>query len=218
MNLALKLVGLAALAGLVVVALSSRGPSAPDLRQCQDRQPRAGQGPGHAGHGTPLVASGKDQLAIFSQGCFWGVEERFRRVPGVVATAVGYTGGHTENPSYEDVCTDQTGHAESVLVEFDPAVVSYADLLKFFWSSHDPTTPDASGPDYGTQYRSAIFTFGPEQQQAALASRDEAQRSLADPIVTEIAPAGRFWIAEDYHQQWDEKHGARSARCHTGRI
>ena len=210
MNLALKVVGLAALAGLIVAALSSAGPLASNLDSVKIGNPALGKDPGHAGHGTPLLASGKNQLAIFSQGCFWGVEERFRRVPGVVATAVGYTGGHTENPSYEDVCTDQTGHCESVLVEFDPAQVSYADLLKFFWSSHDPTTPDASGPDHGTQYRSAIFTFGAEQQQAALASRDEAQRSIADPIVTEIAPAGKFWIAEDYHQQWDEKHGARS--------
>ena len=172
--------------------------------------PALGKAPGHAGHGTPLVARAHNQLAIFAQGCFWGVEERFRRVPGVVATAVGYAGGHTENPSYEDVCTDQTGHAESVLVEFDPAKISYPELLRFFWSSHDPTSGNAQGPDHGTQYRSAIFTFNAQQQSEALTSRDEAQRSLAEPITTEIAPAGPFWIAEDYHQQWDEKHGARS--------
>ena len=172
--------------------------------------PACGTHPGHVGHGTALTPSGNDQLAIFAQGCFWGVEERFRRVPGVVATAVGYTGGHTREPSYEDVCTDRTGHAEAVLVEFDPARVSYAELLSFFWQSHDPTSGNAQGPDHGTQYRSAIFTFGPEQLAAARASRDEQQRRLADPITTEIAAAGPFWVAEDYHQQWDEKHGTRS--------
>jgi peptide-methionine (S)-S-oxide reductase len=172
--------------------------------------PSCGTRPGGAGHGTPLVPAGKDQLAIFAQGCFWGVEERFRKVPGVVATAVGYAGGHTANPSYEDVCTGRTGHAESVLVEFDPAQVSYEKLLRFFWETHDPTSGDAQGPDHGTQYRSAILTFGPEQQKEALASREQAQRGLRDPITTEIAPARPFWIAEGYHQQWDEKHGALS--------
>ena len=172
--------------------------------------PACGKDPGHAGHGTPLVATGKDQLAIFAQGCFWGVEERLRKVPGVVATAVGYTGGHAANPSYEDVCGDSTGHAEAVLVEFDPAKVTYADLLRFFWETHDPTSGNAQGPDRGTQYRSAIFTFGPEQQKEALAARDEAQKSLREPITTQIAPAGPFWIAESYHQQWDERHGSLS--------
>ncbi|MBS2023846.1 MAG: peptide-methionine (R)-S-oxide reductase MsrB [Deltaproteobacteria bacterium] len=172
--------------------------------------PALGKSPGGVGHGTPLKATGKNELAVFAQGCFWGVEERFRRVPGVVATAVGYTGGHTKDPSYEDVCSDQTGHAESVLVEFDPAQVSYAKLLEFFWSSHDPTSGNRQGPDHGTQYRSAIFTFSDAQEKAALASRDEAQKTLVDKITTEIAPAGPFWVAEDYHQQWDEKHHARS--------
>lgn len=172
--------------------------------------PACGTRPGHVGHGTPLAPSGKNQLAIFAQGCFWGVEERFRKVPGVVATAVGYTGGHAQNPSYEDVCSDATGHAEAVLVEFDPSQVSYDALLKFFWQTHDPTSGDRQGPDRGTQYRSAIFTFGPDQQAAARASRDEEQKRLQDRITTEIAPAGPFWVAEDYHQQWDEKHGALS--------
>jgi peptide-methionine (S)-S-oxide reductase len=169
--------------------------------------PSCGTRPGGAGHGTPLVPTGKDQLAIFAQGCFWGVEERLRKVPGVVATAVGYTGGHTSSPSYEDVCSHRTGHAEAVLVEFDPAKVSYAELLAFFWRTHDPTSGDRQGPDVGTQYRSAIFTFGPEQQAAALASRDEEQKRLVGRITTQIAPAGPFWIAEEYHQQWDERHG-----------
>ncbi len=172
--------------------------------------PSCGTRPGNVGRGTPLVPSGKNQLAVFAQGCFWGVEERLRKVPGVVATAVGYTGGHTANPSYEDVCTHGTGHAEAVLVEFDPGRVSYAELLAFFWRTHDPTSGDRQGPDRGSQYRSAIFTFGPEQLAAAVASRDEEQGRLANRITTEIAPAGPFWIAEDYHQQWDEKHGALS--------
>ncbi len=172
--------------------------------------PACGTRPGHVGHGTALVPSGKNQLAIFAQGCFWGVEERFRKVPGVVATAVGYTGGHRQNPSYEEVCTHATGHAEAVLVEFDPAQVTYGKLLDFFWQTHDPTSGDRQGPDHGSQYRSAIFTFGPEQMKEALATRAQEQKRLRDTITTEIAPAGPFWTAEDYHQQWDEKHGALS--------
>ena len=172
--------------------------------------PSLGKRPGNVGHGTPLTASAGNQLATFAQGCFWGVEERFRRVPGVVATAVGYTGGSERDPSYELVSAHRTGHAEAVLVEFDPARVSYAELLKVFWETHDPTSGDRQGPDRGHQYRSAIFTFGPEQQAAALASRSAEQAKLADRVTTEIAPIGPFWIAEDYHQQWDEKHGYRS--------
>ncbi len=172
--------------------------------------PSCGTQPGNVGRGTPLLPSGRNRLAVFAQGCFWGVEERFRKVPGVLATAVGYTGGRTQNPTYEDVCSHATGHAESVLVEFDPARVSYEELLRFFWQSHDPTSGDRQGPDRGDQYRSAIFTFGQEQMQAALASRAEEQRHLADPITTEIEEAGPFWVGESYHQQWDEKHGALS--------
>jgi peptide-methionine (S)-S-oxide reductase len=162
------------------------------------------------GHGTPLHADPGHELAIFAQGCFWGSEERFRQVPGVVATAVGYTGGTPANPSYEDVSDHTTGHAESVLVEFDPKKVTYTDLLRLFWSSHDPTTKDRQGPDVGTNYRSAIFTLDANQQRMALASRAEEQKKLAQPITTEIAPAKAFWVAEDYHQQWDEKHGTES--------
>ncbi len=172
--------------------------------------PGLGTRPGNVGHGTPLVAPPGHQLAIFAQGCFWGVEERFRRVPGVVATAVGYTGGGERDPDYETVSAHRTGHAESVLVEFDPAKVGYADLLRVFWETHDPTSGDRQGPDRGHQYRSAIFTFGAEQQRTALASRDAEQARLADRITTEIAPAGPFWVAEAYHQQWDERHGYRS--------
>jgi peptide-methionine (S)-S-oxide reductase len=204
MNLAFSL---SALGLLGLAAIGLRGGGGGDGKV---GNPACGTDPGHAGHGTPLVARGKNQLAVFAQGCFWGVEERFRKVPGVVATAVGYAGGHAASPSYEDVCTGTTGHAESVLVEFDPAQVSYEKLLRFFWETHDPTSGNAQGPDRGTQYRSAIFTSGPEQQKEALASREEAQKGLRDPITTEIAPAGPFWIAEGYHQQWDEKHGSLS--------
>ncbi|HET7788723.1 MAG TPA: peptide-methionine (S)-S-oxide reductase MsrA [Myxococcales bacterium] len=204
MNLGLSLSALGLL-GLAVFAVRGGGGAGARVGN-----PACGTDPGHAGHGTPLAARGKNQLAVFAQGCFWGVEERFRKVPGVVATAVGYAGGHTANPSYEDVCTGSTGNAESVLVEFDPAQVSYEKLLRFFWETHDPTSGDAQGPDRGTQYRSAIYTFGPEQQKEALASREQAQKGLRDPITTEITPIGPFWIAEDYHQQWDEKHGALS--------
>jgi peptide-methionine (S)-S-oxide reductase len=181
--------------------------------------PQCGKNPGHVGHGTPLVPEKGHELAVFAQGCFWGVEERFRKVPGVVATAVGYTGGHTDDPSYEDVCTHRTGHAEAVLVEFDPAKVSYRQLLDFFWTSHDPTSGDRQGPDVGDNYRSAVFTFGPEQQAQALASRDAYQQKLMDKITTQIAPAGKFWVAEGYHQQWDEKHGYLSCPVpHAPRV
>jgi peptide-methionine (S)-S-oxide reductase len=174
------------------------------------KRPEVGTQPGHVGHGTPLHADSDHQLAIFSQGCFWGVENRFRQVPGVVATAVGYTGGSVADPSYSQVSSHGTGHAESVLVEFDPAKVTYSRLLEIFWSSHDPTSGDRQGPDVGSQYRSAIFTFNDEQQKAALSSRDAEQKKLEDRITTQIALAGPFWMAEDYHQQWDEKHGYRS--------
>ncbi len=200
-------------AGLVAAVLAARTvvkPSQAEGAGVTIGNPSLGTKPGNAGHGTPLAASGKDQLAVFAQGCFWGVEERFRRVPGVVATAVGYAGGRTRDPSYEDVSSHRTGHAEAVLVEFDPGRVSYAELLEVFWRTHDPTSGDRQGPDRGSQYRSAIFTFGAEQQAASLASRDAEQARLADRITTEIAPAGPFWIAENYHQQWDEKHGYRS--------
>jgi peptide-methionine (S)-S-oxide reductase len=169
-----------------------------------------GTHPGGVGHGTPLRPQPGHALAIFSQGCFWGVEYRFRQVPGVVATAVGYTGGHTENPSYEMVSSHGTGHAESVLVEFDPTKVSYQQLLSLFWASHDSTSGDRQGPDRGSQYRSAIFTFGDEQQALALASREAEQKHLVSPITTEVKPAGPFWVAEPEHQQWDERHGYES--------
>jgi len=201
-----------ALLAMGVVAAMGTGPSPQTASggAAMIGNPSVGKNPGHVGHGTALVPSGKNQLAIFAQGCFWGVEERLRKVPGVVATAVGYTGGRMQNPTYEDVSGHGTGHAEAVLVEFDPDKVSYAELLRFFWRTHDSTSGDRQGPDRGSQYRSAIFTFGPEQLATAVASRAEEQKKLVDRITTEVSAAGPFWIAEDYHQQWDEKHGALS--------
>lgn len=147
------------------------------------------------------------EKATFAAGCFWGVEATFRRLAGVKSTQVGYTGGALDNPSYEAVCTDRTGHAEAIEVTFDPEVISYHDLLEVFWDNHDPTTKNRQGPDVGTQYRSAIFFHSPEQEQEARASRDAAQKRFKRPIVTEIVPATEFWRAEEYHQQYLEKRG-----------
>lgn len=148
--------------------------------------------------------------ASFAMGCFWRPEVIFRRVPGVLDTTVGYSGGHVANPSYRQVCAGDTGHAETVQVEYDPDQVGYADLLRVFWNNHNPTTRDRQGPDVGSQYRSAIFCHDDEQLQAARASRDELERAGAydAPIVTEIEPAGPFYPAEDYHQRYLEKQGA----------
>ncbi len=149
------------------------------------------------------------EIAIFGAGCFWGVEAAFRRVPGVIETAVGYAGGGLENPTYEDVCSGRSGHAEVVRVGFDPAKVSYAQLLAVFWASHDPTSLNRQGPDVGEQYRSAVFFHGPEQEAAAVASKEKLKASgkLRRKIVTEITPAPAFYMAEDYHQQYLEKRG-----------
>ncbi len=152
------------------------------------------------------------EKATFGAGCFWGVEATFRRLPGVKSTQAGYAGGTLDHPTYEDVCTDTTGHAEVVEVTFDPQVISYRDLLEIFWSSHNPTTLNRQGPDIGTQYRSVIFFHSPEQEAEAKASREEAQKRFSRPIVTEIVPAARFWRAEEYHQQYLEKRGL--AHCH----
>lgn len=154
------------------------------------------------------------EKATFGAGCFWGVEAAFRQIKGVVSTAAGYMGGTLAEPTYQDVCTDRTGHAEVVQVEFDPAQVSYHDLLRVFWENHDPTTLNRQGPDVGTQYRSVIFFHTPEQEAAAQASKDALAKSGAyrRPIVTEIQPAGNFWKAEEYHQQYLEKRGL--AHCH----
>ena len=150
------------------------------------------------------------EKAIFAAGCFWGVEHEFRQTPGVSEAVSGYTGGHQDSPTYEDVCTGRTGHAEAVEVTFDPAKVSYKELLEKFWAMHDPTTMNRQGPDIGTQYRSGVFTTTPEQKAQAEESKAEAQMSLGRPIVTEITDASTFWPAEDYHQRYFEKRGILS--------
>ena len=180
----------------------------------------------HFVHGRPLKGPFADGLeqALFGMGCFWGAERRFWQLDGVYTTAVGYAGGHTPNPTYEEVCSGGTGHAEVVLVVFDPAKIAYQALLRVFWESHDPTQGMRQGNDIGTQYRSVIYTFGAAQQAAAEASRDAYQAALAaagyGPITTEIAPAGPFYYAEDYHQQYLAKNpggycglGGTGVRC-----
>jgi peptide-methionine (S)-S-oxide reductase len=152
------------------------------------------------------------EKATLGAGCFWGVEATFRRLAGVKETQVGYTGGKLKNPTYKDVCSDSTGHAEVLEVTFDPEVISYRDILEVFWDNHNPTTLNRQGPDVGTQYRSAIFYHSPEQEAEAKASRDAAQARFPRPIVTEIVPATDFWRAEEYHQQYLEKRGL--SQCH----
>ena len=153
------------------------------------------------------------EQATFAAGCFWGVEALFRQVKGVVNTTVGYTGGTVENPTYEQVCSNTTGHAEAVLVEYDPSQVSYEQLLEVFWSHHNPTTPNRQGPDRGSQYRSAVFYHMPAQRAAAEAMKQRLERSrrFQAPIVTQIVPATAFYRAEAYHQRYYEKHGG--AQC-----
>jgi methionine-S-sulfoxide reductase len=149
------------------------------------------------------------EMATLAAGCFWGVEAVFAQVDGVVSTTVGYTGGSVERPSYEQVCTGLTGHAEAVRIEFDPEVVSYGELLDIFWENHDPTTPNRQGPDIGDQYRSAVFFHSLDQERVARATRDslDASGRYTDPIVTEIVPATDFYPAEEYHQDYYRKHG-----------
>ncbi len=157
----------------------------------------------------PAEAAETRETATFAAGCFWGVEHKLGQVPGVVSTVVGYTGGKTENPTYEQVCTDRTGHAEAVQVVFDPARLTYEELVRRFFALHDPTQVDRQGPDRGTQYRSAIFYHSPAQQEAARKVMDELERSgrYKKRLATELAPAGVFYKAEDYHQKYFEKHG-----------
>lgn len=166
---------------------------------------------------SPLTLAPKTELATFGAGCFWGVEQEFRNQNGVVATAVGFMGGQTSNPTYKEVCYEKTGHAEVVQIEFDPDVIPYTELLNIFWHLHDPTTLNRQGPDVGDQYRSAIFYHSPEQETLALRSRDALQDSgeFKNKIVTEISSASDFYAAEDYHQQYVEKGGY--AACHIRR-
>jgi peptide-methionine (S)-S-oxide reductase len=157
------------------------------------------------------------EKATFAAGCFWGVEEMFRQTPGVQSTRVGYIGGKTLNPTYEQVCTDRTGHAEAVEIEFDPAVVTYQHLLDLFFENHDPTTLNRQGPDRGSQYRSGVFYHSPEQQKAAETEveKRDASGDYAHPLVTEVVPAGKFYSAEEYHQQYFARRGANWS-CHFG--
>jgi peptide-methionine (S)-S-oxide reductase len=159
----------------------------------------------------------KVKKATFAAGCFWGVEASFRKLNGVVSTAVGYSGGHTKDPTYHDVCGDTTGHAEAVLVTYDPTKVTYSELLDAFWTCHDPTTANRQGPDVGSQYRSVIFYHDAEQEQAAKASLKEVDESgvFKRKIVTQIVPAAHFYSAEEYHQQYFEKQGTAES-CHVG--
>lgn len=148
--------------------------------------------------------------ATFGAGCFWGVEAEFRKIEGVTSTAVGYSGGHVPNPTYKQVCSDRTGHAEVVQVEYDPSRVSYEELLDVFWSNHDPTQVNRQGPDYGTQYRTVIFVHDEDQEKAALASRERVQDRFRKPIATQIEPVKEFYRAEEYHQRYLEKQGLAS--------
>jgi peptide-methionine (S)-S-oxide reductase len=151
------------------------------------------------------------EKATFAAGCFWGIQDAFDAIPGVLETTVGYTGGRTKNPTYESVCSDSTGHSESVEVVFDPSIVSYDDLLSAFWEMHNPTTMNRQGPDVGSQYRSAIFFHSSAQEAAASRSKEERANSgkYQSPIVTEIVPAETFWPAEEYHQKYFQKTGHR---------
>ena len=157
----------------------------------------------------------RTETATFAAGCFWGVEAAFREVPGVIEVYSGYAGGTKENPTYREVCGGRTGHAESVEVTYDPDRVSYDQLLAVFWENHDPTQLNRQGPDVGTQYRSAIFFYSPEQEAAARASKERLAASgrFRRPVVTEIVPAAPFWKAEEYHQRYFEKHGM--VACHV---
>ena len=173
------------------------------LRHSDDTRPAPA--PPFEGHG-PAGA----ERATFAAGCFWGVEAEFRQLPGVLRTAVGYTGGHTTDPTYRQVCGHRTGHAEAVEVWFDPAQISYADLVRTFWAIHNPTSRNRQGFDFGSQYRSAIFYHDEAQHAAAIAARDAEQGSRKRPIVTQIVPASAFYRAEEYHQRYLEK-GGRAA-------
>jgi peptide-methionine (S)-S-oxide reductase len=158
-----------------------------------------------------MVEDKKYETASFAAGCFWGVEAAFRELKGVISTSVGYMGGHTQDPTYGDVCTGTTGHAETVQVTFDPSKISYDKLLETFWNKHDPTTKNRQGPDVGEQYRSVIFYHSEEQKRLAIASKEklEASGRYRNPVVTEIIPAPKFYPAEEYHQQYLEKRGRK---------
>ena len=168
----------------------------------------------HFVNGHPLKGPWPEGLeqAVFAMGCFWGVERIFWQIPGVWSTAVGYVAGATPNPTYQEVCSGRTGHAEGVEVTFDPSEISYGELVDKFWSLHDPTQVDRQGWDVGSQYRSAIFTHSPEQAEIAAESKARAQARFSEPIATEVVPATTFWPAEEYHQQYLVKNGRATCR------
>jgi peptide-methionine (S)-S-oxide reductase len=197
-------IGVVAISAMAALAL------AVSARRCGMAEP-AGN---HTQHGKEQR---KVKTAAFGAGCFWGVQAAFDEVKGVVATEVGYMGGHTKDPTYREVCTDRTGHAEALQVSYDPAVVSYAQLLDLFWRIHDPTTLNRQGPDVGSQYRSVIFFHSLEQEAAARASLAKIEKSgkWKRPIVTEIVPASEFYRGEEYHQKYFRKHNIPS--CHIAR-
>ncbi|MBI5679309.1 MAG: peptide-methionine (S)-S-oxide reductase MsrA [Methanobacterium sp.] len=163
-----------------------------------------------------MAGTNEYKKAVFGAGCFWGVEETFRTTKGVISTAVGYMGGHKENPTYEDVCSGKTGHAETVKIIYDPSVINYKELLDIFWKIHNPTTLNRQGPDIGEQYRSIVFYYDKEQENIARESKDRLQQSslYSQDIVTEIVPASdfKFYMAEDYHQQYLKKSGHKSCK------
>jgi peptide-methionine (S)-S-oxide reductase len=196
---------------LLAVALPLSACRAPTSTAAPDSKTSVvavGTDPGGVGRGTPLQARPGHELAAFAAGCFWGVEDAFRHVRGVRATAVGYTGGHTEDPTYDAVCTHTTGHAEAVLVEFDPKIISFEKLTAIFFKIHDPTQVDQQGPDVGDQYRSEIFTLNDAQARSAASVRDQLQAEAKTKFATKIEPLSKFWRAEGYHQQYAERTGS----------
>lgn len=224
LHLVIATVVVMVISGMAVLILAGGGEAptdrVPDKRQV-DREPVLATD-GYAGNddaaqvGADANKEQSMQKATFAAGCFWGVEETFRTLRGVTGTSVGYTGGHTENPTYRQVCDGNTGHAEAVRVEFDPSVVTYDELLDVFWKLHDPTQVNRQGPDVGSQYRSAIFYHSPEQKLAAersLRALDESGE-YSRPIATEIVQAGAYYLAEEYHQQYLHKRGL-GASCHN---
>jgi peptide-methionine (S)-S-oxide reductase len=194
----------------IVVAMQAAPKAARDKGAASSKKNMVGTRPGDIGKAEDIDAAAHargHELATFAAGCFWGVEERFRQIPGVLATAVGYTGGQKQSPTYKDVCDGNTGHAEGVLIEFDPKRVSYSALVDVFYKNHNPTTRNRQGPDVGSQYRSAIFYRSADQERAAREATAALQPRFGSKIVTEIAPSSRFWMAEDYHQQYCAKNG-----------